>query len=51
VHTDPSLSARTSGVYWRADHEDMNIMDGRDDQKRVELIAERLSQWKSIKNA
>ncbi len=48
---DPSLNARTAGVYWRADPEDLSILDGRDDQKRAELIAERLRQWKSIKNA
>lgn len=29
---------------------DMSILDGRDDQKRVELIAERLKSWKSMKN-
>jgi hypothetical protein len=28
----------------------MSILDGRDDQKRVELIAERLKSWKSIKS-
>jgi hypothetical protein len=49
--TDPNVTARTAGVYWRADSDDMNILDGRDDQKRAELIAERLSHWKSIKNA
>jgi Predicted nucleotide-binding protein containing TIR-like domain len=49
--TDPGLKARTSGVYWRADPEDMSILDGRDNQKRAELIAERLSHWKSIKDA
>jgi hypothetical protein len=44
------MIARTSGVYLRADPEDMRIMDGHDDQRRVELIAERLSRWKSITN-
>lgn len=38
-------------VYLRADDEDMSILDGRDDQKRAELIAERLRHWKSITNA
>jgi hypothetical protein len=47
----PGASARTSGVYWRADQEDMSILDGRDDRKRAELIAERLTHWKSMKNA
>ena len=44
-------NARTTGVYWRADTEDMNILDGRDDRQRAELIAERLRHWKSITNA
>jgi predicted nucleotide-binding protein with TIR-like domain len=47
----PGVNARTSGVYWRADQEDMSILDGRDDRKRAELIAERLTHWKSMKNA
>jgi hypothetical protein len=42
---------RTAGVYWRADPEDMNILDGHDDRKRGELIAERMRLWKSIKSA
>jgi hypothetical protein len=46
----PELNARTSGVYLRAEPTDMSIMDGRDDQKRGELIAERLKSWRSIKS-
>ena len=49
--TGLKVNARTSGVYLRADPEDMGILDGRDDGKRAELIAERLKQWKSIKQA
>ena len=49
--TDPNVSARTSGVYLRADPEDLSILDGRDDRKRAELIAERLGRWESIRNA
>ena len=45
--TDPEVNARTSGVYVRANPEDMSVLDGRDDRKRAELIAERLSDWKS----
>ena len=41
--TDPEVNARTSGVYLRADPEDMSILDGRDDRQRAELIAERLT--------
>jgi predicted nucleotide-binding protein with TIR-like domain len=46
-----SVNARTAGVYWRADPEDMGILDGNDDRRRAELIAERLRRWKSITNA
>lgn len=47
----PSASARTSGVYWRAESGDMNIVDGTDDEKRAQLIAERLKLWNSLKNS
>jgi hypothetical protein len=47
----PKVNTRTSGIYLRADPEDMIILDGPDDQKRIELIAERLRHWKSIKSA
>jgi hypothetical protein len=46
----PKVNTRTSGVYLRADPKDMDILDGRDDQQRAELIAERLKHWKSITN-
>jgi hypothetical protein len=49
--THPEVSARTSGVYLRADPEDLSILDGPDDGKRADLIAERLRRWKSITNA
>ena len=49
--TDTGVNLRTAGVYWRAEPGDMDCLDGRDDQKRVELIAERLTKWKSIKGA
>ncbi len=49
--TDPSVNARTAGVYWRASADDLAILDGRDDQKRVALIAEQLTRWKSSRNA
>lgn len=48
---DPELNARTSGVYWRAEPADASVLDGRDDRKRAELIAERLAQWKSVRGA
>jgi hypothetical protein len=49
--TRAKLNARTAGVYWRAEPEDLSILDGRDDQRRAELIAERLGHWKSLTNA
>jgi hypothetical protein len=49
--TDPKVNARTSGVYFRATPEDITIVDGRDDRRRAELIAERLAQWKASTNA
>ncbi len=49
--TDPHVNTRTAGVWWRADPDDIGILDGRDDQKRGALIAERLTQWKSVGNA
>jgi len=47
----PEVDGRTSGEYLRADPADMSILDGRDDRKRAELIAEQMSHWKSIKSA
>lgn len=49
--TRPKVDTRTSGVYQRADAEDLRILDGNDDQQRANLIAERLKHWKSITNA
>ena len=48
---DPHVSSRTVGVYWRAEPDDLNVLDGRDAQRRADLIAEQLTHWKSIKNA
>jgi hypothetical protein len=45
--TDPNVNERTSGVYLRANPEDLSILDGRDERQRAELIGERLAQWKS----
>jgi len=45
------LNARTSGVYWRADPEDLSVLDGSDDRRRADLISERLTRWKSMANA
>src|SRR5688572_3528892 len=45
-----NVNTRTAGVFLRAEPKDMSILDGRDDQKRVELIAERLRDWKAMKS-
>lgn len=47
--TDPNFKARTSGVYLRARPDEISILDGRDEQERGALIAERLAHWKSIR--
>jgi len=49
--TGPKVNARTSGIYLRADPMDIGIMDGPDDQKRLEMIAQGLNRWKSIRSA
>jgi hypothetical protein len=51
ANTDPHVNARTAGIWWRADPDDLGLLDGRDDKKRAALIAERLTQWKSFRNA
>lgn len=48
---DPTLNARTSGVYLRAEDDDLAILDGRDNQARAALIAERIEDWKSVANS
>ena len=48
TNIDPQLNARTSGIYLRADSEDLSVLDGNDDRLRAELISERLTRWKSI---
>jgi CAP12/Pycsar effector protein, TIR domain len=49
--THPKLNARTAGVYCRADPEDLSVLDGLDDRRRAELIAEQLRLCKSIAKA
>ena len=48
--SQPEVNARTSGIYQRAEAEDVAIMDGADDRKRARLIAERLKRWKTIRS-
>ena len=47
----PHLNARTSGVYIRADPQDLSTLDGRDDRQRAELLGARLTDWKSRTNS
>jgi hypothetical protein len=49
--THPDINERTSGIYVRANPDHLSILDGNDDRRRAELIAERLTQWKSHTNA
>jgi hypothetical protein len=49
--TQPEVNAKTSGVYLRAEAEDLSVLDGRDDRQRSDLIAERLTHWKGIRSA
>ena len=51
TRSDAGLYARTSGIYMRADPEDVSVLDGDDDQRRAELIAECLKRWKSVANS
>jgi hypothetical protein len=46
-----NVTARTAGIFLRAEPNDMSILDGRDDRGRVDLIAERLRHWNAIKSA
>ncbi len=45
---DPLLHERTSGVYLRADPDDMRILDGGEPPSRAGLIAARLAEWKAM---
>jgi hypothetical protein len=44
----PKFNARTAGVYLRAEPGDGRTLDEQDNEQRAKLIADRLSQWKSI---
>jgi hypothetical protein len=48
---EPTLNARTSGVYLRAEDDDLAVLDGRDNQARAELIAAQIEDWKSRANS
>jgi hypothetical protein len=48
---DSTLSARTSGVYMRADPADLKVLEDGTAEERAKLIAQRLEEWKSAANA
>lgn len=48
--SDPDLRAKTVGVYWRAGPSDVDILEGRDDEKRATLISQQLARWASFTN-
>jgi len=43
--------ARTSGIYFRADSGDKEILDGNDAAERAALIERRLGEWRSLANS
>lgn len=47
----PKINERTVGVYLRADPADLKTLDGREDEQRAKLIADRLKEWESMKRA
>ncbi len=46
-----AASARTSGIYLRADPSDLKVLEAGSDEQRAELIDRRLEEWKSAANA
>jgi hypothetical protein len=51
VDSAVSVFARDDWTRSRADPEDLAILDGCDDLRRAERIAERLAHWKALANA
>jgi hypothetical protein len=47
---NPHVNTRTSGVYVRADDEDLRTLDEGDDAARAALIASRLDRWRVLAN-
>jgi hypothetical protein len=44
------IHERTAGVYLRADAADLAVLDGDDDSKRSQLIAQQLKNWERLRN-
>jgi hypothetical protein len=45
------LNERTVGIYLRADPADLTTLDGRENEQRAKLIADRLKEWAAMKSA
>ncbi|HKX76182.1 MAG TPA: TIR domain-containing protein, partial [Acidimicrobiia bacterium] len=48
---DPSVTARTAGLYLRANPTDLEVLDSGGEEERANLIAQRLKEWASVANA
>lgn len=48
--SQPKGNARTAGIYLRAEPEDTSVLEGLNEQRRSELIADRLGHWNGIKS-
>jgi hypothetical protein len=48
IDKDPTFSAKTYGIYVRADSADLTTLDGRDNRARAELLAKCLDDWKAM---
>lgn len=49
--TEQDGAARTSGVYLRGAEDDLNVLDGDDSRRRVDLLASRLADWQALRTA
>jgi hypothetical protein len=48
---DAALNVRTSGIYHRADADDLECLESGGEDDRAKLIAQRLQEWKAAANA
>ena len=49
--TDPTLRAKISGVYLRADADDWSVLDSGTGEERADLIRQRLAEWTARANS
>ena len=50
TNSNGKLVGRTSGVYLRAEPDDLAVLDDRDAAKRASLIQARLEEWEALRN-